>query len=70
MLLHPERITQPDRMVNDRNYADIKFPVSKKDYCLIGQKNNICINVFCYENDLVYPIHISDKNLRNVGIYC
>ena len=33
-------------MVNDLDYEGVKFPVSKKDYCKIQQKNNICTNVF------------------------
>ena len=58
--LHPERITKVDKnMVNDLDYEGIKFPVSKKDYCKIEKKNNICINVFCYENDLTYPVYVS-----------
>ena len=32
-------------MVND--------PVSKKDYSRIEKKNNTCINVFYYENNLL-----------------
>ena len=32
----------------------------KKDYSRIGKKNNACINVFSYENDLVYPVQISN----------
>ena len=43
-------------MVNGHDYADIK-----KDYSRIKKKNDICINVFCYEYDLVYPVHISDN---------
>ena len=31
----------------------------------IEKKNNICINMFCYENNLVYPIHISDEKFEN-----
>ena len=62
--MHPERIAKSDRrMVNDLDYVDIKSPVSRKDYCKIEQKNSICINVFSYENDLVYPVHVSDKIL-------
>ena len=38
-------------MITDLNYEGIKCPVSKKDYCKT-EKKNICINVFCYENDL------------------
>ena len=52
-------------MVNDLNYEGIKFPFSKKDYCKIEKKNNICINVFCYENDLTYLVNVSDQKFKN-----
>ena len=56
--MHPERITKEDKnMVNDLDYADIKFLVSKKDYCKI--------NVFCYENNLVYPFHVSNQKFED-----
>ena len=32
-------------------------------------KNNIYINVFCYENNLVHPAHISVEKLIIVWIY-
>ena len=48
-------------MVNDLDYAHFKFLISKKDYSKIEQKNSISINSFCYENDLVYPFHVSDE---------
>ena len=64
--IHPGRITKADRrMVNDLDYVDIKFPaVSKKDYCKIEQNNSICINLLYYENDLVYPVHVSIKKFQ------
>ena len=40
-------------MVNDLDYVDIKFPV-ELNYSRTEKKSNICINVFCYENGLVY----------------
>ena len=52
-------------MVNDLDYAEIEFPVSKKDYCKIEPKNNICINLFCYENNLVYSVDVSNKKFEN-----
>ena len=52
-------------MVNNLDYVNIKFPVSKNDYSRTEKKNNICINVFCYENDLVYPVYVSDKKIEN-----
>ena len=62
--IHPERITKADRkIVNGLDYADIGLPVFKNDYSRIENKNNILINVLCYENDLVYPVHISDKKI-------
>ena len=63
---HSERITKEDKnMINDLDYEGIKFPVSKKDYCRIERPNNICINVFCYENGLTYPIYISDEKVHS-----
>ena len=52
-------------MVNDFDYANIKFPVFKKDYSRIQQKNNICTSVFYYEIDLVYPVYVSNKKIKN-----
>ena len=52
-------------MANDLDYEGIRFPVSKKDYCRIERQNNVCINIFCYENGLTYPIYISDQKFRN-----
>ena len=47
-------------MVYDFDYESIEFPISKKDYCKIEQKNKICFSAFCSENNLVYPVHIKD----------
>ena len=48
-------------MFNDLDYEGSKFPVSKRDYCKIEKKNDICINLFCSENDLTYPVYVSDQ---------
>ena len=48
-------------MANDLDYKGINCPISKKGYKMIEKKNNICIIVFFYENDLVYPVHISKQ---------
>ena len=59
-------MTKEDKnMINDLNYAGIKFPVSKKDYCRIERQNNICINAFCYENNLTYPAYLPDEKFHN-----
>ena len=38
----------------------------EKHFSKIETKNNICINVFCYENKLVFPIEASDQKLENL----
>ena len=43
----------------------LNFMFLKKDYCKIEQKNNICTNVCCYENELAYPVYISNKTYEN-----
>ena len=35
----------------------------RKDFSKIEKKNNICINVYCHENKLTFPIYVSDQNL-------
>ena len=48
--MQPERITKKDeKLADDLDYDEIKFPVRENDFRKIETKNNICINVFCYE---------------------
>ena len=37
----------------------------EKDFSKVETKNNICINVFCHENKLFFPIHVSDQECEN-----
>ena len=61
---HPERIIKADKnMINDLDYEATQFPFSKEYYCKIELKTNICINVFCYENTLVYPVYVSNEKV-------
>ena len=63
---HPGRITRIDRdFANNLNYDGIEFPVQEKDFNKIEVQNNICINVFGYENELVYPIFISKQKFED-----
>ena len=63
---HPERIIKADKnIINDLDYECIEFLVSKKYFSKIELKNNFWINVFCYENNLVYPAYISNKKFQN-----
>ena len=43
----------------------LSFLYLKKIIKKIRQENNICINVFCYENGLTYPVHISKQKFEN-----
>ena len=38
------------------DYDRIEFLVQEKDFNKIEVKNKICINVFGYENGMVFPI--------------
>ena len=62
---HPERIKKADKKIAEKlDYNGIEFPVEEKDFSKIELKNNICINVFGYENGLVFPIDVSDQNFE------
>ena len=37
----------------------------EKDFSKIEKRKDICINVFCYENKLTFPIHISYQKFEN-----
>ena len=42
----------------------------EKDFSKIETKNNICINVFCYESRLVFPSTFKIKDLKTQWICC
>ena len=53
--IHPESITKNDKkLTNGLYYYGAEFPVREKDFSKIEMKNNICINVLCYVNKLVF----------------
>ena len=47
------------------DYDEIEFPMQEKDFSKIEVKSNICINVFGYEDKLVFPICISDQKFQD-----
>ena len=51
---HPEKLKK--KIAEKLDYDGIEFPVLEKYFGNIEVKNNICINVFGYENKLVFPI--------------
>ena len=61
-----QSITKEDKeTVSKLDYEGINFPVSKKDNCRIEMQNKICINVFCYDNKLTYPVYLSNQKFNN-----
>ena len=57
-----ERITKKDKeIVNDLNYKGVDFPVSKEDYSKTEVLNKINVNVFSYENKMIYPVYLFDQ---------
>ena len=69
ILIFDRYIQQPkkiDKKVAERlDYDGIQFPVQKKDFDKIEVKNNICIDVFAYENGLVYPVYVSNQKFED-----
>ena len=61
-----ERLRKIDKkIVSDLDYDGIQFSLQEKDFYKIEVKNNICINVFGYENTLVLPIYVSIQIFEN-----
>ena len=63
---HPERIKKTDKKIAEElNYDEIEFPIQEIDFNKVEVKNNISINVFGYENRLVFLIYISDQQFKD-----
>ena len=63
---HPESITNEDKIsLMILIMKELNFLFQKKDYRRTERQNNICINAFCYENKLTYPVYVSDQKFHN-----
>ena len=61
-----ERIRMIDKeTVEKLNYEGVNFLVLKKDYGKMKVLNKICVNVFCYENKVVYPVYLSNQKFHD-----
>ena len=61
------KITKKDKEISKRlNYDGIKFPICKKDFLKISIMNKININVFSYEDKIIYPIYLSGQSFNDV----
>ena len=62
----PQRIKKEDkRLIGELNYEGIEFPVSQKQCNKIETQNSIRINVFGYEKEQPFPIHISKEKFED-----
>ena len=65
---NPQRIKKSDNaFIKDKivNYDGIEFPVTIKDYNKIEKMNSIKINVFCYEENQIFPLYISKEKFED-----
>ena len=53
------------KLISDLDYDGTEFPIQEKDFSNIEVKNSICINVFGYKNELVFPIYVSDQKFED-----
>ena len=61
---HSGRIKKTDsRIASNLNYKGIESPVQEKDFKKIEEQNNICINVFGYENEFIQFLFLN-KHLK------
>ena len=65
-ITNPQRIKKEDkRLIGELNYEGIDFPVSQKQYSKIEKQNSIRINVFGYEKEQPFPIHICKEKFED-----
>ena len=61
-----QRIKKTDKKIAEKpDYNGTEFPVQEKDFNKNEVKNNICINVFGYENKLFFSIYVSDQKFED-----
>ena len=47
------------------NFISVDFPISKEDYGKIEVLNKIIVNVFCYENKMIYHAYLSNQSFND-----
>ena len=61
-----QRIKKNDiKYIGQLNYSNIEFPVTVKQINKIEKQNNICINLFGYEEKQKFPIYISKEKYQD-----
>ena len=62
----PQRIKKTDKQYIEKlDYSNIEFPVTVKQINKIEKQNNICINLFGYEEKQKFPIYISKEKYQD-----
>ena len=62
----PHRIKKTDKQyIKKLDYSSIEFPVTVKQINKIEKQNNICINLFGYEEKQKFPIYISKEKYQD-----
>ena len=62
---HQEKIRKIHKEIAEKlDFNGIEFPVQERDFSKIEVKNNICINVFSYENGMVFQIYVSNQKFK------
>ena len=60
------RIKKTDKkFIEQLDYSNIEFPVTTKQINKIEKQNNICINIFGYEEKQKFPIHVSNEKFQD-----
>ena len=63
---NPQRINKTDKKyIEQLDYSNIEFPVTVKQINKIEKQNNICINLFGYEEKQKFPIHVSNEKFQD-----
>ena len=62
----PQKIKKTDKIfISQLDYSGIEFPVTVKQINKIEKQNNICINLFGYEEKQPFPIFISKEKFTD-----
>ena len=62
----PQRIKKTDKtFISQLDYSSIEFPVTVKQINKIEKQNNICINLFGYEEKQQFPIFFSKEKFTD-----
>ena len=63
---HPERIKKTDKKIGEKlDYDRIEFPVQEKEFSKIEKKEQYVHYVLGNENELVFPIYVSDQKFEH-----